>query len=84
MDDLLTLLSVYYHCTALAEAHQLDQTHRFPCNETYQQAKRLFLEGPLAQPGSTLTQEQNTRAYLLFKSWEAENADLVRALKSGD
>lgn len=82
MEDLLTLLNVYYQCTALAEAHQLTQIERFACNETYQQAKRLFLEGPLQQPGSVLTQEQNTLAYLRFKEWEVENAQLVARLRS--
>ncbi|MEJ8560307.1 hypothetical protein QTO30_03000 [Yoonia sp. GPGPB17] len=82
MDQLLQLLSVYYECTALAEAHQLTQIERFACNETYQQAKRLFLEGALARPGSILTKEQNTEAYLLFKAWEVENAALVAALRS--
>jgi len=82
MEDLLNLLSVYYQCTALAELHQLTQVERFACNETYQQAKRLFLDGDLARPGSILTHEQNTRAYLLFKSWEVENAALVKTLRS--
>lgn len=82
MEDLLTLLEVYYQCTALAESHQLTQIERFACNETYQQAKRLFLDGPLQHPGSVLTQEQNTLAYLRFKDWEAENADLIALLRS--
>jgi len=82
MEDLLTLLDVYYQCTALAEAHQLSQIERFACNETYQQAKRLFLDGPLQHPGSILTPEQNMQAYLRFKSWEVENADLVAQLRS--
>ncbi len=82
MDPLLELLRVYYECTALAEAHVLTQTQRFACNETYQQAKRLFLDGDLAHPGSILTKEQNTQAYLLFKSWEAENASLVAQLRA--
>lgn len=82
MPELLTLLEVYYQCTALAEAHQLSQIERFACNETYQQAKRLFLEGPLRQPGSVLTQEQNTLAYLRFKEWEIHNADVVALFRS--
>ena len=81
MVELVLLLSVYYKCTALAAEGLLTQTQRFACNETYQQAKRQFLEGDLSAPGSVLTPEQNTLAYLRFKSWEAENADIVAALK---
>ena len=82
MEDLLPMLSVYYQCTAMAEAHVLTQIERFACNETYQQVKRLFLDGDLAQPGSVLTRAQNTEAYLLFKSWEVENVGLVEQLKA--
>ena len=82
MEDFTTLLTVYYQCTAMAEAHVLTQVERFACNETYQQVKRLFLDGDLSRPGSFLTHEQNTQAYLLFKSWEIENASLVETLKS--
>lgn len=82
MPDLIELLSVYYQCTPLAEAGLLTQTERFACNETYQQAKRLFLDGDLRLPGSILTHEQNTQAYLSFKDWEIRNAGLVQLLKT--
>lgn len=82
MPELVLLLTVYYKCAALAAEGLLTQTQRFACNETYQQAKRQFLEGELSEPGSFLTPEQNTQAYLRFKAWEAENADIVAALKA--
>jgi hypothetical protein len=82
MSDLLTLLSVYYECVSLAHDGLLTQTERFACNETYQQAKRLFLDGHLRLPQSILTPEQNTLAYARFKAWEVENAELVRLLKA--
>ncbi|WP_143515378.1 hypothetical protein [Pseudooctadecabacter jejudonensis] len=82
MDDFLALITVYYECSALAEAHVLSQVERFACNETYQQAKRLLLDGPLSEPGSILTRDQNTQAFLAFKEWEAANAALVAQLKS--
>lgn len=82
MTDLFELLTAYYQCSPLADAGLLTQTERFACNETYQQAKRLFLEGDLRLPGSFLTPEQNTQAFLRFKDWETQNAELVRALKS--
>lgn len=82
MPDLIDLLTVYYQCTPLAEAGLLTQVERFACNETYQQAKRLFLDGSLQLPGSVLTHAQNTEAYLAFKAWEVENDALVRVLKA--
>lgn len=82
MTELITLLSVYYLCAADAAEGTLTQKERFACNETYQQAKRLFLDdAALRQPGSLLTPEQNTRAFLRFKAWEQENAELVASLK---
>lgn len=81
--ELLTLLSVYYGCTALAEDGQLTQTERFACNASYQQVKRLFVAEDLPKPTPVLlTFEQNRQAYLRFKTWEAENADLVKDLKA--
>ena len=82
MTDLMDLLTVYYQCAPLADAGLLTQTERFACNETYQQAKRLFLEGDLRLPGSVLTLEQNTLAFLRFKEWEAANPDVIRVLRA--
>lgn len=78
----MTLLALYYKCTALAEDGLLTQSERFACNATYQQAKRMFLEEPLHDPSVVLTTEQNTLAYLRFKDWEAENPEVVRDLKA--
>lgn len=82
MPEIVTLLSVYYICAAQAAEGLLTQRERFACNETYQQAKRLFLEDEaLRRPGSVLTPQQNTRAFLRFKTWERENPALVAELK---
>lgn len=75
MDELWTYVAAYYQCTALAEAHVLTQTERFACNETYQQVKRLILGADVTQH---LTREQNLEAYVRFKSWEVENAELIK------
>lgn len=75
MDELWTYVGTYYQCTALAEAHVLTQAERFACNETYQQIKRLIVGVDLSQP---LTPKQNVEAYLMFKSWEVENAGLIQ------
>ena len=82
MAEIIALLSIYYNCTALAAAGLLTQTERFACNGTYQQAKRLFIEDELEGSHVVLTADQNTRAYLRFKAWETENAELVRTLKA--
>lgn len=79
MMKLLTLLSVYYTCTAQAEQGLLTRAERFECNSSYQQIKRHFAG---KAPNAILTHEQNVAAYRMFKDWEAENADLVNDLKS--
>lgn len=79
MDEVHNFLAIYYHCTALAEAHVLSQADRYACNETYQQVKRLFIGVDLTQ---ALTIEQNAKAYDLFKSWEAAHPEIVQALKT--
>lgn len=82
MPDLIDLLSAYDQCTPVADAGLLTQVELFACNETDQQAKRLFLDGDLRRPGSVLTLGQNTRASLSFKTREMDKAALVRVLKS--
>ncbi|WP_298292479.1 hypothetical protein [uncultured Litoreibacter sp.] len=82
MPELVTLLTIYYACAADAAVGVLTQPQRFACNETYQQAKRLFADEPhLRHPGSVLTPEQNTVAYLRLRAWEAENASWVREVR---
>lgn len=78
MEELLSYLTVYYECTAMAEAAELSQSGRFACNETYQQIKRLFLGADKTQ---ILTHEQNVEAFRLFKAWEADNPILRQELK---
>ena len=82
MTELLSLLAVYYHCSEEAAHWRLTQLERFLCNQTYQQAKLLFLDEDARAPGAQITPEQNVEAYLRFKAWEQENADLVADMKS--
>ncbi|MEM8802846.1 MAG: hypothetical protein AAGF55_09965 [Pseudomonadota bacterium] len=79
MMEFLTLLSIYYNCTALAEQGLLTRSERIECNASYQQVKRHFVGQPT---DALLSHEQNVNAYRKFKSWEAENAQLVQDLKS--
>lgn len=81
MIEIVTLLSIYYHCTALAEDGLLSQSERFDCNRTYQQVKREFVKDTADPFDYALKSQQNVLAFQRFKSWEAENADLVRQLK---
>ena len=83
MPEIVAILSVYYICSADAALGQLSQQERFACNATYQSAKRAFLtEDEKSLEGLRLTVEENIRAYRRLKAWEAENAALVRELKS--
>lgn len=81
MIEFLTLLTFYYKCAALAEEGLLTQEERFACNSTYQQIKGAFVEQTAGPSDYALRSEQNVLAFKRFKSWEAENADLVRELK---
>lgn len=83
MTELLTLLSFYYACSGMAAVGELTQTQRFECYRTYQEAKVLFLD-PSERPaaGTDFTPMQNREAYLRFKAWERENADLVDEMKA--
>ena len=81
MIEIVALLTVYYQCAALAEDGLLTQTERFACNDTYQQIKREFVKDTAAPTDYVLRSKQNVLAFQRFKSWEAENADLVRELK---
>ncbi len=78
MPELIALLAIYYQCAALAEDGLLTQQERFACNDTYQQAKRLFLEDDLQNHDAKLDADQNRIAYLRLKQWEAENSDLIQ------
>ena len=81
MIELVTLLTFYYNCAALAEDGLLTQGERFACNSTYQQIKSTFVEDTADPTDHALRSQQNVLAYQRFKSWEAANADLVRELK---
>ena len=76
----MALLAIYYHCSVLAEDGLLSQPERFACNDTYQEIKRRFLDEELS-PGQMFSPQQNRVAYLRFKLWEADNADVVMTLK---
>ncbi|WP_170771785.1 hypothetical protein [Ruegeria lacuscaerulensis] len=84
MVELIALLSIYYKCTALAVDDKLTQSERFACNNAYQEAKRIFVHDSLDSEETRLTAQQNILAYRRFKSWEFENADLVRELRAAE
>ena len=81
MIEIVALLSIYYKCAALAADGLLSQQERFACNSTYQAAKRQFVHDVIGPSDRPLTSQQNVLAYQRFKSWEAENSDLVQQLK---
>ena len=81
MIELVTLLSIYYKCAALAEDGLLTKRERFSCNNTYQQVKREFVPDTADPSDYALKSQQNILAFQRFKSWEAENAEIVRELK---
>lgn len=81
MIEFLALLTFYYQCAALAEEGLLTQEERFACNSAYQEIKGSFIEETADPSDHTLRSRQNVLAYQRFKTWETQNADLVRQLK---
>ncbi len=83
MSEILTLLSFYYACSALAAEGLLTQGERFECNRAYQTAKVLFLDPEdRPAPGEDISNPLNKEAYRRFKAWERANPALVEEMKA--
>ena len=81
MSPFIALLNLYYLCDQSAALRPLPPSEAQQCAAHYEQVKRSFLDEAPAAPGSAERAEQNLRAYRSFKSWEAENPDLVQTLR---
>ena len=80
MTAFLEILAFYYLCDSVSQLRTLDPTEVLRCTAAYEQVKAHFqpLEGP-GTHGEGRT--ANAAAYLGFKAWEADNADLVGDLR---
>ena len=75
MTELLRLLSLYYACDVAAETQFPSPTEWARCMGHYHAVKMAFawdLTGPEAQ----------IEGYRRWKTWEAENGDIVADLRS--
>ncbi len=82
MTEFLTVLAFAYLCNSTAELRQLSLDEASDCTLAHEQVKRhLHPEFAAAPVGSRHRREQNIAAYLAFKQWEKENAELVAGMK---
>lgn len=75
MTAFIALLSSYYLCDAAAALHPLAPDTAQACAARYEAVKDTFVDETAAGP------EARRLAYMRFKRWEAENADLVADLR---
>ena len=75
MSELLRTLVLYYACDMAAAVAPPSRDEVIRCLTHYQHIKRHFAQGETGPRG-------NTAGYLGFKSWEAENPDLVAQLRA--
>lgn len=82
MGEFLALLLAYYTCDAAAQSQQPLSSDRLACVETYEAVKAWFApldEAPLGTPDYAAARIETYRA---FRAWEAENADVVEAVRA--
>ncbi len=83
MTEFLKLLAVYYMCDSAAAVRPLSPEEYMGCQRTYE-AVKVYFSGLETAETPTLAQiaARNRAAYAGFKSWEAENAELVSRMKA--
>ncbi|MEL7212906.1 MAG: hypothetical protein AAGK92_09610 [Pseudomonadota bacterium] len=82
MSDFLAILALYYICDSTAALRPMSGEEIRRCTDTYETVKTYFVPSfDLAPPGSLARFEQMQKGYLGFKSWEADNPDIVAHLR---
>lgn len=84
MTPLISLLSLYYTCDAMAELRplSLDPDQLAQCMAYYEEIKDTFAQSPDDPNESVSTQAQRVAAYVAFKTWERDNAQIVADLRA--
>lgn len=80
MTEFLRLLSMYYMCDSIAAIRPLDPEEYMRCQGTYETVKMYF--SGLETDELVDASARNRMAYIGFKDWEAENAELVAQLRA--
>ncbi len=87
MSALLTLLSSYYLCDAVARERVLTRAEWQACSATYHAVKLAFIDGVSVADYAALSPREQAAvaaaAYAAFKSWEAANPQTVAELRAG-
>lgn len=82
MSEFLAVLAVFYMCNASAEVRVLSAGEAVACNGAFEMVKAHFARAP--PPGTSRSSKPNvhdTGAYLAFKRWEIDNAELVEEMQ---
>lgn len=77
MTAFLEILAFYYLCDSVSQLRPLEHPEILRCSAAYEQVKAHFL--PLDD--ASADRSANAAAYLGFKAWETDNADLVGDLR---
>lgn len=80
MTEFLRILAVYYMCDQAAAIRPLSPEEFTGCQRTYEAVKRYFSDFDTAKPVDVAA--RNRSAYIGFKTWEADNAELVSRMKA--
>lgn len=83
MGEFLTVLALYYMCDATAAMRPMSMQEVATCAESYDTVKVYFVSDfDLAPQGTLARFDQMSEAYIAFKAWEEQNADLVEDLRA--
>ena len=82
MGEFLALLLAYYTCDAAAQTQEPLGGDRLACVATYEQVKSFFAPLDPAPVGTPEYGAERIAPYRAFRAWEAENAELVAALRA--
>lgn len=82
MSEFLAVLAFYYICDSTAALRPMSGEEVLRCTKAYETVKTYFApEFDLAPRGSLARFSQMQEGYLGFKTWEAENPDLVAQMR---
>jgi len=79
MTEFLKLLAIYYMCDSAAAIRPLSPEEYMQCQTTYETVKSYFSG---LHDGTLDAGTRNRLAYVGFKTWEGENADLVSQMRA--
>lgn len=82
MTSFFAMIMLHYLCDQTAHTRALSSAEAAHCMENYQAIKLTFVDADQSHEQLQERAAQNRLAYARFKSWEAENAEIVAELRS--